>query len=138
VPVTYQIDPHSKTIRTKCAGNLTLPEVVEHFKTLERDPECPRHANVFLDLSEVSSLPETRQLSVVVTEMKKIRSRVRFEACAIVASRHALFGMMRMFEALAEELFRVTGTFRIAAEAEAWLASQRSPAQSGPPDGTPG
>ena len=133
MPVTYQIDPHSKTIRTKCVGHLTLPEVVEHFKTLERDPECPRHANVFLDLSEVSSLPETRQLSVVVTEMKKIRSTVRFEACAIVATRHALFGMMRMFEALAEELFRVTGTFRTATEAEAWLASQRLPTESEPP-----
>jgi hypothetical protein len=138
VPVTYQIDPHSKTIRTKCVGHLTLPEVVEHFKALERDPECPERADVFLDLSEVSSLPETRQLSVVVTEMKKIRSKVRFEACAIVASRHALFGMMRMFETLAAELFRVSGTFRIATEAEAWLASQRSPAESEPPDETPG
>jgi hypothetical protein len=134
VPITYQIDPHRKTIRTRCVGDLTLPEVVEHFKTLERDPECPRHANVFLDLSEVSSLPETRQLSVVVTELKKIRSKVRFGACAIVASRHALFGMMRMFEALAEEVFRVTGTFRIAVEAEAWLASQPAPAESEPPD----
>jgi hypothetical protein len=138
VPITYQIDPHSKTIRTRCVGHLTLQEVVEHFKDLERDPECPQHADVFLDLSEVSSLPETRQLSVVVTEMKKIRPKVRFEACAIVASRHALFGMMRMFEALAEELFRVTGTFRIATEAEAWLASQRSRGGSEPPEETPG
>ena len=137
MPVTYQIDPHSKTIRTKCAGHLTLPEVVEHFKALERDPECPHQANVFLDLSQVSSLPDTRQLSVVVAEMKKIRSKVRFEACAIVASRHALFGMMRMFEALAAELFRVTGTFRTAAEAEEWLALQRSPVESEPPDETP-
>lgn len=71
MPITYQIDSHSKTIRTKCVGHLTLPEVVEHFNALERDRECPRHANVFLDLSEVSSLPETRQLSFVVTQMKR-------------------------------------------------------------------
>ena len=34
------------------------------------------------------------------------------------------FGMMKMFEVLAENFFRVTRTFRIATEA--WLVSQQS------------
>jgi hypothetical protein len=37
--------------------------------------------------------------------------------------------MMRIFEALAEDSFRVTRIFRIATEAEAWLVSQRSLAE---------
>ena len=78
---------------------------------------------MLLDLSEASSLPETRQLLVVTTELKKIRSKVSFDACAILASRPSLFGMMRMFEVLAEELFRVTRIFQSATEAEAWLSS---------------
>ena len=34
--------------------------------------------------------------------------------------------MMKMFEVLAENFFRVARTFRIATEAEAWLVSQQS------------
>jgi hypothetical protein len=33
--------------------------------------------------------------------------------------------MMRMFEAMAEELFRVTRTFQSTTEAETWLALQQ-------------
>lgn len=125
MPLTYQFSADKSTIRTTCTGYLTLSEIIEHFKVLERDPECPEHLDVFLDCSEVTSLPETKHISAVVNQMKRVQPRVRFDACAIVASRHALFGMMRMFEALAEEVFRVTCTFQSATEAEAWLALQQ-------------
>ena len=125
VPITYQIDADKRTIRTKAVGYVTLQEVIDHFRTLEQDPQCPKRPDVFLDLSEVDSLPETPQLSTVIHELKKIRAKVRFESCAILASRDALFGMMRVFEALAEKFFRETRTFRIATEAEAWLVSKQ-------------
>ena len=76
----------------------------------------------------MDSLPETREISRVVSEIKRVRGQVRFGACAIVAHRDALIGMMRVFEALAEECFRVIHTFRGIAEAEAWLLSQQSSA----------
>jgi hypothetical protein len=126
VPITYQIDADKRTIRTKAVGYVTLPEVIDHFRALEQDPQCPERADVFLDLSEVESLPETPQISTVIRELKRISAEVRFEACAILASHNALFGMMRMFEAMAEQFFRVTRIFRIATEAEAWLVSQQS------------
>ena len=115
---------------------MTLQEVIDHFRTLEQDPQCPECTDVLLDLSEVDSLPEAPQLSTVVKELERIRAKVRFDACAIPASRNALFGMMRMFEVLAEEFFRVTRTFRIATEAEAWLVSQQSLAEHKPADGS--
>jgi hypothetical protein len=136
VPITYQIDDDKKTIRTKAVGHVTLQEVIDHFRTLEQDPRCPERTDVFLDLSEVDSLPETPQILTVVNELKRIRTKVRFDACAILASRNALFGMMRMFEALAEEFFRVTRTFRIVTDAEAWLVSQQALAEHKPEDGS--
>ena len=101
-------------------GLVTLQEVIDHFRTLEKDPDCPDLLDVFLDLREVDSLPETRQVSIVINEMKRIRGQVRFGACAILASRDALIGMMRMFEVMAEACFCVTCTFRATNEAEAW------------------
>ena len=73
-----------------------MQEVIDHFRTLEQDPDCPNLLDVFLDLSEVDSLPETREISTVINEMKRIRGQVRFGVCAILASRDALVGMMRM------------------------------------------
>ncbi|MBZ5614015.1 MAG: hypothetical protein LAO23_08420 [Acidobacteriia bacterium] len=126
MPITYQIDVDKRTIRTRAVGHVTMQDVIDHFRALEQDPQCPERPDVLLDLSEVDSLPETHELSIVVRELKRICAKIRFDACAILASRDALFGMMRMFEALAEECFRVTRTFRIASEAEAWLVSQQS------------
>ena len=103
-----------------------MHEVINHFRSLQQDSTCPDSLDVFLDLREVDSLPETVQLSTVVGEMKRITSQIRFGACAIVASRDAVVGMMRVFEVMAEECFRVTCTFRAADEAEAWLLSQQS------------
>jgi hypothetical protein len=135
VPITYHIDADKRTIRTRAVGQVTLQEVIDHFRTLEQDPQCPERTDVFLDLSEVDSLPEAPQISSVVDELKRVRAKVRFDACAIVASRTALFGMMRMFEVLAEDFFRVTRTFRIATEAEIWLESQQWKAEHKPTDG---
>ena len=125
MPVSYQVDGDGRTIRTKCSGNLTMQEVLDHFHDLEQDPQCPVCPDVFLDLSEVESLPETPQLSIVVRTLKRIRPKVRFGACAILAHRDALVGMMRIFEVLAEEVFRSTATFRDEREAEIWLVSHR-------------
>ena len=126
MPVTYKIDADKRIIRTKCVGVVTLQEVMDHFRALEQDSECQNLLDVLLDLSEVDSLPETPQIAAVVSEMKRVRGRVRFGTCAIVARRDALIGMMRVFEAMAEECFHVTCTFRVVNEAEIWLASQQS------------
>jgi hypothetical protein len=133
MPVTYTFSADRRTVRTRCAGHVTLEEVVEHFRGLERDPLCPAQLDVFLDLSEldVASIPHNFQISRVVLEMKRIESRVRFGACAILAPRDALFGMMRMFEAMADQNFRATRSFRDATEAEVWLASQQSHSETG-------
>jgi hypothetical protein len=84
VSVTYKIDANKRTVRTKCVGLVTLQEVIDYFRTLEQDPECPDILDVFLDLSEIHSLPQTREISTVINEVKRIRGQVRFGACAIL------------------------------------------------------
>ena len=124
MPVNYQIDKVNRIIRTKCIGPVTIEEVVEHFRVLERDPDCPDRVDVLLDLSEQTSIPKKENLQEVTGQIRKIRGRVQFGACAIIACTDALFGMLRMFEVFANEYFRESCVFRAASEAEAWLASQ--------------
>jgi hypothetical protein len=124
MPVEYQIDKVNRIIRTRCTGPVTIEEVVEHFHVLERDPDCPDFVNVLLDLSKQTSIPKKENLQAVTGEIKRIRGRVQFGSCAIVACTDALYGMLRMFEVFAEQLFRELYVFRTVREAEAWLTSQ--------------
>jgi hypothetical protein len=123
--VTYTIDTQQRLLRTKCVGLVTFDEVVAHFQELGRDPECVGHLDVFLDVSVTTSLPESAEVKAVSYEVQKIQEKVKFDACAILATRDALFGMMRIFEVAAQQYFRDIRVFRVSAEAEAWLQSQR-------------
>jgi hypothetical protein len=96
--VTYCVNADRRMIRTTCSGALTLAEVIEHFRSLSADPSCSGHLDVLLDLSETDTMPESRQFGAVKAELARIRHKVQLGACAIVATRDALFGMMRMFE----------------------------------------
>jgi len=126
MPVSYNINAEEKFIHTRCVGNVTLDEVIAHFRTLEHDPACPDSLDVFLDLSEITSLPFTGQISAVAVEISRIKKKVRFNICAVVATRDALFGMLRMFSVVASPYFTAIRVFRVASEAEEWLASQKS------------
>jgi hypothetical protein len=131
MPVTYAIDMQERVIRTRCMGMVTLAEVVEHFRELEHDPDCVGSLDVLLDLSETTSVPEARQIQAISFEIGRIRDKVRFGACGIVATTDALFGMLRMFEVVAERFFRVIHVFRSRAEAETWLVSERQSSEAG-------
>jgi hypothetical protein len=128
MPVTYKIYPAEKLIRTRCIGDVTLEEVTEHFRELERDPNLPDRLNVLLDLSETTSVPSAQEVRAASNEVEKVLRSVQFQACVIVASNDVLFGMMRMFVVFARNYFTATQVFRVAADAEAWLASHESAA----------
>src|SRR5262245_36782746 len=126
MPVIYRIDPKTAVIRTRCVGNVTLEEVLDHFRTLESDPECPKTLDVLLDFREILTIPSDSQIRFVSEEIARIRPRVRFGACAIVASSDALFGTAKVFEVFAARSFRVTTVTRGPSEAEVWLEAQRT------------
>jgi hypothetical protein len=126
MPVTYVINAQERLIRTRCIGNVVVGEVINHFRTLEQDPDCPERLDVFLDVSETTSLPFTAEITAVAQEINRVRKKVRFGACAVVATGDALFGMMRMFAVLAGAYFSEIRVFRSPGEAEAWLSAQRA------------
>lgn len=126
MPITYQIDGASGVIRTRCIGEVTLEEVLGHFRDLTRDPDCPKRLDVLLDLSEETSLPKSDEIRIVAYEISRVRERVEFGTCAVVACSDALYGMLRMFQVFTETLFGETWVFRSLVEAETWLAERRA------------
>jgi hypothetical protein len=138
VPVVYEIDRVNKIIHTRCVGPVTLEEVVDHFRTLVQDPDCPECLDVLLDLSEETSIPTKQELEEVTRALRTARRSVHFGFCAIVAVRDALFGMARMWEVFAEHYFDGTYVFRSMKEAEVWLASHHSCSTAQTRFGAPG
>jgi hypothetical protein len=132
MPVTYRIDTATKTIRTTCSRPLAFAEVMDHFRCLKEDPTCSGPLNVLLDVSDADLVPQTSQLGAVSAAVSAVRRKVQFQACAIVATRDAMFGMMRMFEVLASDYFTAIRVFRKMDEAEAWLALRQLPADPVP------
>ena len=125
VPVNYKIDLHRNLIRTVCSGDVNPKEVNDHFRDLASNPNRPDRLNVLLDLTQMTSIPETDQVRDASYELRS-HPELRFNACAIVAGRDHLFGMMRMFQVFAEDSFKITQAFRTVAEAETWLAEREA------------
>lgn len=123
MPITYHIDGAKRLIHTRCVGPVTPVDVSEHFAVLIEDPACPDQLDVLLDLSEMTSLPASDQLRDVTLTIARIRERVRFGRCAIIAPQDALFGMSRMFAVYAEEYFVAAQVFRAMHDGALWLES---------------
>ena len=123
MPITYHIDKALGTIHTRCSGDLKFDEVMDHFRALRQDPDCPERLDVLLDVTGCTSSPQSDQLRSAGAAVGKIREKVRFDACAIIVSDDLWFGMARMFLAFAEGHFRVSQVFRNLDEGKKWLAS---------------
>jgi hypothetical protein len=123
VPVTYRIDPERRRILTRCDGDTTLPEVLAHFDELERDPRVPAGADVLLDLSRMTSLPNVGQIQSAASRAGDAARKVRFGAIAIVVASGDAFVMARAFGTLTERFFTRTGVFPTHSAAEVWLES---------------
>jgi hypothetical protein len=126
MPVVYRIDSELNRIVTQCVGETTLREVLSHFDELEMDPGCPDGADVLLDLSEITSLPNVGQIRTAAERAGIAARSVRFGAIAIVAASEAIFGMARVFETFTERHFARSGVFRSREAAERWLDTPAS------------
>lgn len=123
MPVSYRLEPQRGRVRTTCSGTVAFEEVVAHLDQLANDPATPARLDVLLDLRELEtgSLPDRGQLQLVAEHAGKVRDRIAWGLCAIVADVDVIFGIARMFEPIAEDKFRGTRVFRRLEEAERWL-----------------
>jgi hypothetical protein len=121
MPITFSFDLQASLIRTIGSGNVTPAEVSGHFDQLSKVWPRGKKLDVLLDLSGCTSLPEIPQLRDVVSRIQMFGGRKRFGCCAIVASRELLYGLLRVFELLADQRFDAIRVFRNEPSAMAWL-----------------
>jgi hypothetical protein len=128
--IQYEIDSGRHLIHTRCAGPVTLPEVLEHFRALGADPGIGGALDVLLDFSDLTTFPSSDQVQSVAYRIRDLMPKIAWRHCAVVAPRDVAFGIGRMFEMLSDRYFRATMVFRRLDEAEHWLARGRADADS--------
>ena len=126
MPISFELDRTAALIRTRCYGNVTLNDVLDHFQILRDEPDLPDRLDVFLDLRDITPLPTAEQMRMASEGPGVLKGIVSFRYCAIVADRDALFGMAHMWGVFAERFFTDLNVFRSVEEADAWLQSKRS------------
>jgi hypothetical protein len=126
MPIHHEIDRERGLIRTTCSGLVGLPEVLQHFGSLEQERHLPEPLDVLLDVSAVSSPPDGDQIQKVAGEIRRLLGKVSWGSCAIVAPSDLVFGVSRILEVRAEESFVSIQVFRELAAADAWLTSERA------------
>jgi len=83
MPVTYMLDRDAEFIETQCVDDVTLEEVLDHFRELEADPALPKRLDVFLDLERMTSIPSSDQLRDVAFAVDRLKIKIEWGACAI-------------------------------------------------------
>jgi hypothetical protein len=127
MPITFSVDTAASLIRTIGFGDVTPAEIDEHFTQLSKVWPRGMKLDVLLDLSGCTSLPSILQLRAAVSRIQIFGGRKRFGVCAVVARREPLYGLLRVFELLADRRFVAIRVFRNAPSAMIWLR-HRSPA----------
>jgi SpoIIAA-like len=134
MPITFSIDMRASLIRTIGSEDVTLPEIDAHFNELSQTWPRGAKLDVLLDLSECSALPEISQLQAAASRIQVFGGRKRFGACAIVARRELLYGLMRVFELFAERTFVAVRVFRNEPSAMVWLRKRHRRSSRKPRD----
>jgi hypothetical protein len=109
---------------------MTLPDAIQHFRALGSDPAASGVLDVLIDISDLTTFPQSDQVQSVVYEIRDLLPKITWRHCAVVGPRDVTFGIGRMFEMLSERYFRSTMVFRQLDAAERWLASRDRDADS--------
>jgi hypothetical protein len=126
MPISYEIDPVAEIVRVRVVDEVTLAETLDVLHALGADPATPARLDMLADLRRTPGLPQTGQLRAIVRELGRLAPKLRWGACALVASSDSVYGVSRMFAVYAERAFEAVQVFRKLEEAEAWLTSTRA------------
>lgn len=124
MPIESHIDEERRCVVAKISGDFTLDEIVE---TIDRSVRDPRFRPGFAVLSDHTAVGEPLtpvQARRMVDHLESLANVMRGSRWAVVTTKAASFGMLRMVSALAERIPMEIRVFSSHQDAEAWLFSE--------------
>jgi len=119
MPITHAIDHAHHRMNTLATGTVTYPEVVAHL-TAERDGDALDYREL-IDLTHGELAFSAAEVRRLVDDLRRLGRGRALGPTAVVVGSEFTYGMLRMLEALVEDVCAVR-PFRDRDEAERWLA----------------
>jgi hypothetical protein len=120
MPISYVIDQDLRLIRSRAEGVVSFADLSAHMRT-ELGSEFSTYPELF-DCTQATTDLTAEQVRKLVQSRAEIAKHHKAAPVAIVATNDVLYGMLRMFDALTNEL-RPIRVFRDMRQAEEWLNS---------------
>ena len=118
MPISYRIDESRQRVYSRAEGVLTYAELRAHMNEEEGQPAAS-YSELF-DCSEAITNITAQDVRQLAGERQGIAGLQQAGPIAIAATNDNLYGMLRMYDALTEQV-RPIRVFRTAPEAERWL-----------------
>ena len=121
MPIEFSYDPEKKALFGAMTGSLSLDEYRSSVEAIVRSEEFPPDIRTLWDLRELEFTAIDRSLEVKLVSVSEQFPERSPAKIAFVVKSELGFGMIRMFELLADKLAFRTMVFKSYSEAEAWL-----------------
>ena len=121
MPVHYRYDEPAHRLLTRCEGQVTVTEVIAHFRELTGSTRLHPGSDVVLDLTFQSNLPAPEALSSAAAVLEEIQELIDLGRCAVVAPNEVAAEIGRRFQSLTWPLFTGIRLFPTGVTANAWL-----------------
>ncbi len=128
MPIEHFIDVERRRIVATVIGDFTLEDIFETIGGAVRDPRFRPGFDVYSDhraVGEPLTGPQATQVAAFLEKHADVLAGTRW---AVVTSKPASYGMLRMLSILAQRVPMEIQVFASQSEAEAWLASPRDAA----------
>ena len=127
VPISYTLDREARLIRAVVQGDFTVHDMIACVSGAARDAGAPGF-NVVSDHREIGEPATREQVEELVQHLAGLRDYFAGARWAVVVSKQASFGMMRMLGVMAERVPMDVRVFFDAVRAELWARSGVDPA----------
>lgn len=122
MPISYHVDHTSRLVRSTVAGDCTVEEMVQTIRAAAAEAGRPGY-HIVSDHREIGE-PATRpQLEAVVGTLQVLQMVFAYARWAVVVSKPASYGMMRVLMVLGERVPITVRIFWDLEDAERWAIS---------------
>jgi len=129
VPLELQVDVAARRVHIEASGVVTVEEILRILDAIVAHPDFEPGMPQLLDLTGAEDADvDSDRLRRVVSAAERLLPKLRPTRLALVARKPVLFGVSRMYEALADVLPVPVRVFTDLDAARAWLESDPDPA----------
>jgi hypothetical protein len=122
VPITYTLDREARLVRAAVRGDFTADDMLACVSAAALDAGEAGY-NVVSDHREIGEPATRSQVVTLVEHLATLRRYFAGARWAVIVSKPASFGMMRMLGTMAERVPMEVHVFKDAEQAERWARS---------------